>query len=97
MNSSSENFSYVNTDRNGLVNEIKEKNVISNNAVVGFYSFDTEKLKYFFKTAKYKELANQREVFLSDVIRDQIMQGIKYSISEVKSYKSMGTPYDLNE
>ena len=97
VNSSSKNFSYVKTDQNGLVNEIKEKNVISNNAVVGFYSFDAEKLKYFFKTAKYKELANQREVFLSDVIRDQIMQGIKYSISEVKSYKSMGTPYDLKE
>ena len=83
-------------DLNGIVNDIKEKDVISNNAIVGFYSFETNNLKSFFKTSKYKELDTNREVFLSDIVKDQIIRGIKYSTSFVKNYKSLGTPLDLN-
>lgn len=96
VNSSSGNFSYVKLDKNGIVNYIKEKEVISNQAIVGFYSFDTEKLKSFFQEKKYIELSSIREVFLSDIIRDQIKNGIKYSTSFVTNYKSLGTPLDLN-
>ena len=96
VNSSSENFSYVKLDLNGIVNDIKEKDVISNNAIVGFYSFETNNLKSFFKTSKYRELASNREVFLSDIVKDQIKSGIKYSTSFVNNYKSLGTPLDLN-
>ncbi len=95
VNSSSENFSYVKLAQNGTVNYIKEKEVISNQAIVGFYSFDTEKLKSLFKDKKYIELSSTREVFLSDIVRDQIKKGIKYSTSFVKNYKSLGTPIDL--
>lgn len=97
VNSSSENFSYVKLDKNGIVNSIKEKDVISNNAIVGFYSFQTEKLKLFFKTSDFNKLASQREVFLSDIVRDQINNGIKYTISFVENYKSLGTPFDLKQ
>lgn len=95
VNSSSVNFSYVSVDENGVVYEIKEKSVISNNAIVGFYAFQTDKLKSLFKTSYYKELAAKREVFLSDIVRDQIKNGVKYSTSFVKNYKSLGTPFDL--
>ena len=67
VNSSSKNFSYVKLDKNGIVNYIKEK-VISNQAIVGFYSFDTEKLKTLFQEKKYIELSSMR-VFLSDLVR----------------------------
>ena len=97
VNSNSENFSYVRLDENLIVNEIKEKRVISNNAIVGFYSFETEKLKSFFKTSQYKELESKREVFLSDIVRDQIKHGISYSTSFVKNYKSLGTPDDVRQ
>ena len=97
VNSNSENFSYVKLDNDGIVNDIIEKKVISNNAIVGFYSFETDKLKCFFKTSNFKELASKREVFLSDIVRDQIKRGIKYSISSVVNYKSLGTPLDLKQ
>lgn len=96
VNSRSKNFSYVKLDKNGIVNDIKEKKVISNKAIVGFYSFDTDKLKLLFKDPAYIELSSKREVFLSDIVRDQINRGIKYSTSFVKNYKSLGTPIDLD-
>ena len=97
VNSTSENFSYVKLDKNGIVNDIQEKNVISKNAIVGFYAFETGKLKSFFETSKYKELASMREVYLSDILKNQIKEGIKYSISFVENYKSLGTPFDLKQ
>ena len=71
--------------------------MISNKAIVGFYSFDTDKLKLLFKDPAYIELSSKREVFLSDIVRDQINRGIKYSTSFVKNYKSLGTPIDLDQ
>ena len=89
--------SIIYSETTGIVNDIIEKKVISNNAIVGFYSFETDKLKCFFKTSNFKELASKREVFLSDIVRDQIKRGIKYSISSVVNYKSLGTPLDLKQ
>ncbi len=95
--SNSKNFSYIKLDNNGFVANIEEKKVISNQAIVGFYVFDTNQISKFFKSLNYKNLSLDREVFLSDIIKYQIKNGIKYRTSLVENYKSLGTPKDLNQ
>ena len=64
FNSDSDNFSYVSTDSESMVEKIIEKEVISNKATTGFYVFSNI-MKYDFLYNKINK--NKKELYISDV------------------------------
>ena len=91
-------YSYVKTDENGLVTDIKEKEVISNDATVGIYHWS--KAKFFFRDAKqmiadgYKE---NNEYYIAPVYKYSIKNGLTVRKFEVKEneFWPVGTPEEL--
>lgn len=82
------NKSYLELDINGLVTNIVEKNVISSKFSAGGYGFADA--KQFVET--YKKLAHlDGECFVSNVIFELILAGVKFYGLPTKNYKDWGT------
>lgn len=90
-------WSYVKLDEHGHVNEVAEKNPISDNATVGIY--------YWTKGSEYVKYANQmidndirvnNEFYVCPVYTQAIEDGKKIKTYDVEKMWGLGTPEDLN-
>ncbi len=91
-------WSFAKTTANGLVEEVKEKEVISDMATVGIYLFT--KGRYFIDAAMDMIVHNDRvngEFYTCPAYNYAIKQGLKIGIYEVKeqAMHGIGTPEDL--
>ena len=92
--SSNPAYSYV-TTKNNFITTISEKNVISNNAVIGVYPFNANLIKEYFYGELFKKTKNTREIYLSDLINFQIESGLKIDLVQCQEFKPLGVPKDL--
>ena len=93
--SSNPAYSYVEIKESQIIN-ILEKKVISNNAVIGVYPFNTAMLKQYFNGSLYRENYLKREIYLSDLLRYQISKGMRIRPIICDEFKPLGVPSDLN-
>jgi len=96
FNNSHPKWSYVRLDDNGFVTEVKEKEVISNEATVGIY--------YWSKGSDYVKYAEQmiaknvrvnNEFYVAPVYNEAIGDGKKVKIFHINKMWGLGTPEDL--
>lgn len=100
FNSSHPRWSYALTDNEGSVLQTAEKRVISDNATVGIYYFNTGKL--FIESAASmieKEITLNGEFYVCPVYNELILRGMRVKIYPIKNSQmhSLGTPEDLRE
>lgn len=89
-------WSYAKLGKDGFVEQVAEKNPISDNASVGFYYF--RKGSDFCNAAKRMIEKNKRvnnEFYVCPVLNELIEDGKKVKIFEVEKMWSLGTPEDL--
>lgn len=96
-------WSYVKTNEYGNVVEIKEKEVISNQATVGiyYYSKGSDYVKYaermISKNIRYGQNFNgQGEFYVAPVYNEAIEDGKKIKTFNIEKMYGLGTPEDLN-
>lgn len=87
-------YSYIKLKDN-LILEIKEKEVISNNAVCGCYYFKTGK-GLINAACNALDRYSDREVFMSDVIRMSIQKGDRVCGFKTEKHVSLGTPEEIS-
>jgi HAD superfamily hydrolase (TIGR01509 family) len=90
-------WSYAKTDdKNGLVIEVAEKKVISNNATVGVYYWKKgmDYVKYAEQMIK-KNIRVNGEFYVCPVFNEAIQDKREISISKVEEMHGLGTPEDL--
>jgi len=86
------NKSYLQTDHNGVVTNIREKVVISDLFNVGGYYFmNPEQFLDFYHRLEGNRLEWNRELYLSDVIGAMILAGIPFRAVNVTGYQDWGT------
>jgi hypothetical protein len=86
------NKSYVQVDRNGLITNIREKSVISDLFSVGGYFFpDPDHYLACYRRLAEDGAADDRELYLSDVIGSMILEGVPFRAHQVKGYEDWGT------
>ena len=93
-------WSYAKLDENGLITEIREKEVISDNATVGIYYFN--KGRDFVENAIDMIVRNERvnnEFYVAPVYNYAIKQGKKFGIYTIDKTQmhGTGTPEDLDK
>ena len=95
-------WSYVKTDEFGNVSEIKEKEVISNQATVGiyYYSKGSDYVKYaeqmISKNIRYGQNFNgQGEFYVAPVYNEAIADGKRIKTFNIEKMFGLGTPEDL--
>ena len=93
-------WSYAKLDSNGLITEIREKEVISENATVGIYYFN--KGRDFVENAIDMIVRNERvnnEFYVAPVYNYAIKQGKKFGIYTIDKTQmhGTGTPEDLDK
>lgn len=95
-------WSYVKTDDFGNVSEIKEKEVISNQATVGiyYYSKGSDYVKYaeqmISKNIRYGQNFNgQGEFYVAPVYNEAIADGKRIKTFNIEKMFGLGTPEDL--
>lgn len=93
-------WSYAKLDENGLITEIREKEVISENATVGIYYFN--KGRDFVENAIDMIVRNERvnnEFYVAPVYNYAIKQGKKFGIYSIDKTQmhGTGTPEDLDK
>lgn len=90
-------WSYVRLDDNGFVTEVREKEVISNEATVGIY--------YWQRGSDYVKFAEQMisknirvngEFYVAPIYNEAIASGQKVKIYRINKMWGLGTPEDLN-
>ena len=94
--SQSDAHSYVKLNEDGFVTEAKEKEVISNNAVGGFYYFRTGKM--FVEYAEEmisKNIRTKNEFYICPMYNLMIRDGCKVGIHMVDKMHVLGTPAEL--
>lgn len=87
--------SYV-KEENGLITEVAEKQVISNQAVAGIYFY--RKAKYFFDHAHAmvdKDIRVNGEFYVSPVFNEIIQAGLTVNTYNVDNWEPVGTPEEL--
>ena len=93
-------YSYVKTNENNKIIDIKEKEKISNNACTGAYGFRSinELKKYTSKIIK-ENITQKSEFYTSGVIKEMINDKHKFNNIDIKNkyYFSLGTPEQLNQ
>lgn len=99
VNETSKNFSYVRSDNNDNVIEVREKTVISNHATVGIYHWIST--RDFFTDAEYLIHNNMREndeFYIAPIYNISISRGLKVQKYLIKNdeFWSVGTPEDLS-
>jgi NDP-sugar pyrophosphorylase family protein len=100
MTSNDEKWSYIKYDQNKLVTEVREKEVISNEATVGIYAF--KKGKDFVKGAREMIRNNEKvkgEYYVAPVYNKLIANGSKIFFTNIgfdtEQMNGLGTPEDL--
>jgi len=81
------NKSYVEVDSLGIISNIVEKDVISNQFCCGGYGFESASE---FK-ATYESITSSDEVYISHIIYKMILEGEEFSTINANSYKDWGT------
>ena len=93
-------YSYVKTNDNYEILDIKEKEKISNNACTGAYGFKSinELTNYTSKIIK-ENIIQKSEFYTSGVIKEMISNGHTFKNIEIlnKNYFSLGTPEQVDE
>jgi HAD superfamily hydrolase (TIGR01509 family) len=89
-------WSYVRLDKNGYVTEVKEKEVISNDATVGIYYWKrgSDYVKYAEKMIS-KNIRINNEFYVAPVYNEAIADGKKIKIFHIDKMWGLGTPEDL--
>jgi choline kinase len=96
FDSDSDAHSYVKLNEDGFVTEAKEKEVISNNAVGGFYYFRTGKM--FVKYANElvdRNMKTKGEFYICPVYNILLEDNLKIGIDINSKHIILGTPDDL--
>ena len=86
--------SFVIKNEQGIVTEIIEKRVVSDTFCVGGYGFESVKS---YCDSFEKLVANNREIFVSDVIASQLQERHIFANVNVREYTDVGTQEDWNE
>lgn len=96
FNNTHPKWSYVKTDQDGNVTELREKQVISNMATVGIYYWKSgsEYVTYAEKMINQNKKVNG-EFYVAPVYNEAIKEGKKIKIYMVKEMWGIGTPEDL--
>lgn len=90
------NKSYVEINKEGIINNVIEKKIISTYFSTGGYCFrDTETFKKTFE--RLQSEISDLEIFISHVIFDQILNGEIFVKNEVENYCDWGTIADWNK
>ena len=90
-------WSYAKTDENGLVTEVKEKEIISKHATTGVYAY--RKGYEFVKYAENMIKANKRvnnEFYVCPVYNEYIADGKIIKIYDIEHMHGTGLPSDLH-
>jgi dTDP-glucose pyrophosphorylase len=90
-------WSFAKVDENNFILEVAEKNVISDNATVGFYYW--KKGSDFVKYAESminKNIRVNNEFYICPVYNEAIKDGKKIVNYSIKKMWGIGTPEDLN-
>ena len=89
-------WSYAEVDH-GIVKRVAEKEVISNDANVGIYSFKTgaEYVKYAEQMIA-KNIRTNNEFYIAPVYNEAIADGQLTIVYDVKEMHGLGTPEDMN-
>lgn len=92
-------FSFAALDeKSGYVTEVREKEVISENALTGLYTFGN--LNDFVETYDYhlgNNLTVKGEYYIAPMYNYLIEHGRKYIIDRVSKYHILGTPEEYNQ
>ena len=87
--------SYVDVDKNGIIQTIVEKDVISNEFCCGGYGFsDAEK---FVETYKKLKDSAEGEIYVSHIIFQQLLDGEQFITCNTSNFNDWGTLKDWNE
>jgi dTDP-glucose pyrophosphorylase len=87
------NKSYITMSATGSVNNIVEKDVISNHFCCGLYGFESAKqyLKY------YDKISSNRDIYVSHVIHSMLLDGMHFSVQKGRDFIDWGTLEDWNK
>lgn len=90
-------WSYAKIDELGLICEVAEKKVISNNASVGIYGWKTgsDYVKYAEQMIS-KDIRTNNEFYIAPVYNEAIADGEKIIPYFVDEMHGLGTPEDMN-
>lgn len=99
FNSDKPRYSYAKVDKNNVVIETAEKSVISNNALVGAYYFNTvdDFISSADKLMANNKLSEIKEYYISLLYNYLIQSGRKVILYKIDSLHSFGTPEELSE
>jgi len=89
-------WSYAKVDEHGLCTDVREKQVISNNATVGLYywSRGSDYVKYA-KSMIEKNIRTNGEFYVAPVYNEAIQNGQKHTIYFCNNFHGLGVPQDL--
>jgi dTDP-glucose pyrophosphorylase len=90
-------WSYVKLDDNGFVLEVREKEVISNEATVGIYYWQRgSDYVHFAEQMIAKNIRVNNEFYIAPVYNEAISDGKKIKIFRTPKMWGLGTPEDLH-
>jgi dTDP-glucose pyrophosphorylase len=97
FNADDSKWSYAKIDELGLISEVAEKKVISNNASVGIYGWKngSDYVKYAEKMIN-KDIRTNNEFYIAPVYNEAISDGKKILPYFVDEMHGVGTPEDMN-
>jgi dTDP-glucose pyrophosphorylase len=98
FNSEENRFSFASAGQDGYVNEVKEKEVISTNALTGLYTFKHP--ADFLETYTYhvdNALTTKGEYYIAPMYNYLIEQGKKYILDKAENHYILGTPAEYQE
>jgi NDP-sugar pyrophosphorylase family protein len=98
FNADESKWSYAKIDELGLISEVAEKQVISNNASVGIYGWKTgsDYIKYAEQMIA-KDIRTNDEFYIAPVYNEAILDGEKIIPYFVDEMHGVGTPEDMNK
>lgn len=90
-------WSYARLGPDGFVEEVAEKNPISDNATVGIYYWKrgSDYVKYAHQMIE-KDIRTNNEFYVCPVFNEAIADGKKIRVKEIEKMWGIGTPEDLN-
>jgi len=96
--SSHPKWSYVKLGHDGFVNEVAEKQVISNHATVGVYYWKKggDYIKYVEQMIQ-KNIRVNNEFYVCPVFNEAIQDNKKIRVKKIEKMWGIGTPEDLNQ
>ena len=90
--------SFVECNREGIISDISESNIISGVFSVGGYSFErAEMFMDYFEQVQTNGRAEKWDVYLSHVINEAIMSGEQFTTRETQEYIDLSSDEDWKE